>query len=117
MINTEIADLALKTAQSVRNTMLKAGRHFDDVDEDIIREYVQANLQNWQRDKKVGVQSSMQLAEEILIRRNHETKNLVEVELAMRVISSHFKNFVEAFQRQRDAEAAKIAESMPAIKV
>lgn len=117
MNNKDIANLALWTAEAVRKTMINAGRQFDAADEDIVREYIQADLQNWQHGKKIAVESSMQLAKEILARRNHETKNADEVEFAMQVICSKFQNFIDAFQRERDAEAAKIAESMPAIKV
>lgn len=117
MTNKEIANLAVWTAKSVSHTMLKAGRQLDDAGEDIIREYVQTDLQNWQRGEKVSVDSSMQLAKEILTRRNHETKTADRVEFAMNVICSKFPSFVEAYQRGRDAEAARIARSMPAIKV
>lgn len=117
MNNKDIANLAAWTAESVRNTLINAGRQLDAAGEDIIREYVQADLQNWQYGKQIAVESSMQLAKEILARRRHETENADEVEFAMNVICSKFQSFIDAFQRERDAEAAKIAKSMPAIKV
>lgn len=118
MTNREIATLALKTARAVRNRMLKADRPFDAAGEDIIREYVQIGLQNhWQRGEEITFDSYMQLAKEILKWRNHETKTVGEVELAMNVICLKFKEFVEVYQRGRDAESARIAELLPAIKV
>ena len=117
MTRKEIAGLAAWTAKSIKDTLTQDGRKLDDAGEDIIREYVQTDLLNWERGAKITVENSAQLVQEIMLRRRHETATEDEVFNALAILSSKFPAFVEKFQREREAEAKILAESMPAVKV
>ena len=117
MNSREINELAAWTAKAIKDTLKMDGRHLDDAGEDIIREYVQADLTNWQRGNKITMENSARLINEIMLRRRHETKTEHEVFNALAVLCSKFPAFVEENQRTRDEEAAKIAAVMPAIKI
>lgn len=117
MTSREIADLAAWTANSIRATLKFDGRKLDDAGADIIREYVQTDLTNWDRGEKVTAETSSRLAQEIMARRRHETQTENEVYISLSVLSSKFHEFVEEQVRKRDAEAKRLAATMPAIKV
>jgi hypothetical protein len=117
MTRKEIAELAAWTAKSIKDTLTMDGRKLDDAGEDIIREYVQRDLINWQRGEKITLENSTQLVQEIMLQRRHETDTEAEVYNALAVLCSKFPKFVEENQRERDAEAKRLAESMPAFKV
>ena len=117
MDKKEIADLAAWTAKSIKDTLAHDGRKLDDAGEDIIREYVAADLLNWQRGEKITVENSEKLAKEILARRSHETQTVGEVMNALMVLYSKFAAFVEGNSRKRAAEAEAMAATMPAVKV
>ncbi len=117
MNKKEIAELAAWTAKSIKDTLTMDGRKLDAAGEDIIREYVQTDLTNWQRGEKISVESSAQLVQEIFTRRRHETKTEDEVFNAMMILCSKFPAFVESQKREREAEAERLAEKMPAVKV
>ena len=117
MTEREIKELAAWTAKAIKDTLTIDGRHLDDAGEDIIREYVQADLTNWNRGNKITMENSARLVNEIMLRRRHETKTEGEVFNALAIMCTKFPSFVEENQRKRDEEAAKIAAAMPAIKV
>ena len=117
MNNKEIDSLAAWTAKSIKDTLTMDDRKLDDAGEDIIREYVQSDLKNFQRGEKITLESSALLVEEILSRRRHETATLAEVRNALSILSLKFPAFVEDTLRQREEEARKIAAKMPAIRV
>ena len=117
MTNREIAELALWTAKAIQDTLAIDGRKLDDAGTDIIREYVQTDLQNWKRGEKITVGNSAAIVKEILSRRSHETKTFDEVMNALTVLYMKFPNFIEEQQRAREAEAKILAAKMPAIKV
>lgn len=117
MTRKEIADLAAWTAKSIKDTLETDGRQLDDAGEDIIREYVQTDLRNWQLGKKITLETCEQTVQEILSRRSHETGTLNEVCNALMILSSKFPAFVESNLREREAEAKRLAETMPAVKV
>ncbi len=117
MTSKEIADLAAWTANSIQTTLKFDGRKLDDAGADIIREYVQTDLTNWDRGNKVTVETSTRLAQDIMAQRRHETQTENEVFISLSVLSSKFHEFVEDQLRQRAAEAKRLAATMPAIKV
>lgn len=117
MDKKEIAELAAWTAKAIKNTLTNDGRQLDDAGEDIIREYVATDLLNWQRGERITLEKSARLAQEIFARRRGETKNEDEVFNALSVLYSKFPAFVESNLRKREAEAQRLAASMPAIKV
>ena len=117
MDKKEIAYLASWTAKAIKDTLTQDGRQLDDAGEDIIREYVQTDLTNWERGEKITLDSSSKLVAKILERRRHETNTLSEVCNALMVLCSKFPEFVEENLREREAEARRLAASMPAIKV
>ena len=117
MNEKEIAELAAWTAKAIRDTVLQAGRTFDDAGEDIVREYVQACLSDWKYGKKISLEYCAETATELFAQRCRETKDGQEVFNALLTLGTKFPSFVEENQRERDAEAAKLAASMPAIKV
>ncbi|MBR4153168.1 MAG: hypothetical protein IKT98_09450 [Selenomonadaceae bacterium] len=117
MTSKEIDEIALWTAKSIKETLAKSDRKLDDAGEDIIREYLAKDLRNWQRGEKVTLETSARLVKEILSQRYNETETLNEVLNALKILSSKFPLFVENNQRQRAAEAQRLAASMPAIKV
>lgn len=117
MTSREIAELALWTAKAIQDTLAIDGRRLDDAGTDIIREYVQTDLKNWKRGEKITVGNSAALVKEILSRRSHETETFDEVISALTVLYMKFPDFVEDQQRQREAEAKRLAAVMPAIKV
>jgi len=117
MTSKEIADLAAWTANAIQSSLKMSGRKIDDAGADIIREYVQADLTNWNRGENITVEKSTQLGQEIMARRRHETQTENEVFISMSVLSSKFHEFVEDQLRKRAAEAKRLAATMPAIKV
>lgn len=117
MTKREIDEMAAWTAKSIQEALKTDGRELDDAGKDIIREYVQSDLQNWKRGEKVTLENSKNLVAEILSRRHQETKTLGEVLNALTVLCSKFPSFIEAQQREREAEARILAAVMPAIKV
>ena len=117
MDRKEIAALAAWTAREIQVTIKDSGRELDGAGEDIIREYVQASLTKWQRGEKINLENLSTLLTEIFQRRQHETKNADEVMNSMLILGSKFPSFVEEHQRERDAEAKRIAAAIPAIKV
>lgn len=117
MNKKEIADLAAWTAKSIQDTLTQDGRKLDDAGADIIREYVQTDLTNSERGEKITIENSIKLAQEILANRRHETKTEDETFNALMILSSKFPAFVTANRRKRDEEAARIAATMPAVKV
>ena len=117
MTTKEINDLAAWTAREIRNTVLQEGRTFDATGEDIVREYVRSCLVSQNRGDKISAELCAKLATEIFTRRQHETQTQTEVMNAMLIFGSKFPSFVADNQRQRDAEAAQIAATLPAVKV
>ena len=117
MNEKEIAELSAWTAREIRSAVLQEGRAFDAAGEDIVREYVQTCLLHWKRGGKVSLDHCAETVAEIFQRRQNETNTKEEVMNAMMLLGSKFPSFVEENQKQRDAEAAKIAASMPAVKV
>ena len=117
MNKKEIAELAAWTAKSIKDALAMDGRKLDAAGEDIIREYVQSDLLNWQRGEKITLENSSKLVQEIFTRRRHETKTEDEVFNAMMILCSKFPAFVESQQRERESEAERLAETMPAVKV
>lgn len=117
MTSKEIADLAAWTANAIQSSLKMNGRKIDDAGADIIREYVQTDLTNWDRGKPIKVETSTQLAQEIMARRRHETQTENEVFISLSVLSSKFHEFVEDQIRKRAAEAKRLAATMPAVKV
>ena len=117
MNSREIDSLAAWTAKSIKETLTAEGRKLDDAGEDIIREYIQSDLKNFQRGEKITLENSARLVDEILARRRHETTTLGEVMNALSILSAKFPVFVEESLRQREEEAKRIAAKMPAIKV
>ena len=117
MTRKEIADLAAWTAKAIKDTLTMDGRRLDDAGADIIREYVQTDLTNWERGNKVTVESSSRLVQEIMARRRHETATEGEVFNALSVLCAKFPDFVKEQTQAREAEAKRLAAKMPAIKV
>ncbi len=117
MDKKEIAELAAWTAKSIKDTLAYDGRQLDDAGEDIIREYVQTDLLNWQRGAKITLESSSLTVQKILERRRHETNTLNEVCSALMILCSKFPDFVASNMRAREAEAEIIADTLPAVKV
>ena len=117
MNEKEIAELAAWTARAIRGTIIQDGGKLDDAGEDIIREYIQADLKNWQRGEKITFESSTKVAQEITSRRRHETKTFDEVFYSIMILCTKFHDFVANNLRKREAEAVKIAATMPAVKV
>ena len=117
MNEREIAALAAQTAKEIHEAITDAGRVLDAAGEDIIKEYLTACLRMWQHGKKVTHESISSLITEIFQRRRHETQTEGEVMNAMLIFGTKFPAFVENDQRERDAEAARIAAAMPAVKV
>ena len=117
MTRKEIADLAVWTGKAIKDTLTMDGRKLDDAGADIIREYVQSDLTNWERGNKVTVESSSRLAQEIMARRRHETQTEVEVFNSLAVLCTKFPEFVDEQLQARAAEAKRLAAKMPAIKV
>ena len=117
MNEKEIAELAAWTAKAISDAVRQEKREFDDAGEDIVREYVQSCLLDWKRGKKISLEHCSEVVTEIFTRRRNETKTEGEVLNAMMILGSKFPSFVEEQQRERDAEAARLAASMPAIKV
>ena len=117
MTKKEISELAAWTAKSIQDTVRGSGRELDDAGTDIIREYVQSSLLSWERGEKITLENLSELVKKIFERRRHETKNEDEVMNAMMILAAKFPAFVENNQRQRDAEAQRIADAMPAVKV
>ncbi len=113
----EISELAAWAAKNIKEILITGGRKLDDAGEDIIREYVQTELKNWQLGEKITLENSSRLVDEILSRRQHETETLDEVMNALFLISAKFPGFVEENLRQREAEARILAAKMPAVKV
>ncbi len=116
MNTKEINELATWTAAEIRRTVLQEGRLFDAAGEDIVREYVRACLIPWQHGEKISVELCAKIADEIFSRRQNETQTQAEVRNAMLILGSKFPAFVADNQRERDAEAAQIAATLPAIK-
>ena len=117
MTEREINELAAWTAKEIRNTVLQEGRQFDEAGEDILRECVRACLLSQKRGDKISLELCAKIVTEIFKRRQHETQTQTEVLNAMLVFGSKFPSFVADNQRQRDAEAAQIAATLPAVKV
>ena len=116
MNTKEINDLAAWTAKSIADTIKEAGRTIDDAGTDIIREYVKACLIDWQHGGKASLENCAQLVTEIFQRRKSETATELEVFNAMMILGAKFPAFVAENQRERDAESAKFAAAMPAVK-
>lgn len=117
MNEKELAELAAWTARAIRNTIIQSVRKLDDAGEDIIREYIQADLRNWQRGEKITFESSTKVAQEITSRRRHKTKTFDEVFSAIMILCTKFHDFVTNNLCKREAEVAKLAVAMPAVKV
>lgn len=117
MDRKEIAELAAWTAREIRIAIKESNRELDDAGEDIIREYVQTFLTQWQRGKKMNLEALSALLMEIFMRRRHETKNEDEVMNSMLILGSKLPSFFEEHQRKRDEEAKIIANAMPVVKV
>ena len=117
MNEREIAALAAQTAKDIHETITEAGRVLDAAGEDIIKEYLTACLRMWQHGEKVTHESISPLITEIFQRRRHETQTEEEVMNAMLIFGTKFPEFVENERRERDAEAAQIAATLPAVKV
>ena len=117
MTTKEINELAAWTAREIRNTVLQEGRTFDAPGEDILCEYVRSCLVSQNRGDKISAELCAKLATEIFTRRQHETQTQTEVMNAIVIFGAKFPSFVENEQRARDAEAARIAATLPAIKV
>ena len=117
MTEKEINELAAWTAAEIRRTVLQEGRLFDAAGEDILCEFVRSCLLSQRRGDKISLELCAKIADEIFTRRKNETQTQAEVTNAMLIFASKFPSFVENNQRERDAEAAQIAASMPAIKV
>ena len=117
MNEREINELAAWTAREIRNAVLQEGRAFDAAGEDILCEYVRTCLVSQKRGDKISLELCAKLVTEIFTRRQQETQTQTEVMNAMLVFGSKFPSFVADEQRQRDAEAARIAAILPAVKV
>ncbi|MBR3745664.1 MAG: hypothetical protein IKN27_01735 [Selenomonadaceae bacterium] len=117
MNEKEINELAAWTAAEIRRTVLQEGRLFDAAGEDILCEFVRSCLLSQRRGDKISLELCAKILTDIFTRRQHETQTQTEVMNAMLIFGSKFPTFVADNQRERDAEAAQIAASLPAIKV
>ena len=117
MTTKEINELSAWTAREIRNAVLQEGRTFDAAGEDILCEYVRSCLVSRNRGDKISLEHCSKLLTEIFTRRQSETQTQTEVMNAMLIFGAKFPTFVENEQRQHDAEAARIAAVLPAIKV
>lgn len=117
MNTTEINDLAAWTAQSISDTIKDSGRTIDAAGTDIIRQYVQTCLHDWQLLGKASREHCAELVTEIFTRRKHETTTELEAFNAMMIFGANFPAFVENNRRMEEAEAARLAATMPAVKV
>lgn len=117
MNEREINELAAWTAKEIRNAVTEEGRAFDAAGEDIVREYVRTCLINWQRSGIATLEACSQPVTEIFQRRKHETQTELEVFNAMMIFGSKFPAFARNNQRERAEDAAKIAATLPAVKV
>ena len=117
MTTKEINELAAWTAREIRKAVLQEGRSFDAAGEDILCEYVRSCLVSKNCGDKISLELCAKLLTDIFTRRQHETQTQTETMNAMLIFGAKFPSFVEDEQRQRDAEAARIAAVLPAIKV
>lgn len=117
MNEREIAELSAWTAKSIREAIEESERELDDAGEDIIREYIQTCLRKKERGDKITLETCANLVTEIFTRRRNETKADLETFNAMMIFGANFPSFVEENRRARDAESARLAEELPAIKV
>ena len=117
MNEREIAELAAWTAKSIREAITEENRELDDAGEDIIREYIQTCLRKKERGDKITLETCAQLVTEIFTRRRNETKTDLETFNAMMIFGAKFPSFVDQNRRERDAESARLAEELPAVKV
>lgn len=117
MTTSEIARAAKMMARQCRRALNKNDIKLDDASESIIREYVQAELTNWQRENKYIPEMSAQLVRDILSRRLQETTAPFETAETLKLIFANLPALFDKIQREREAEAKALAAKLPAIKV
>ena len=117
MNSKEIAELAAWTAKTIQSTLQMDGRELDDAGADIIREALEKLLTVWQRGEKITNERMSGIVKEVFARRRDETKTFDETFNAVMILFSKFPAFAAEQQSKRDAEAARLAAVMPAVKV
>ena len=117
MTNREIAHAAKIMARKCRRGLKKCDIKLDDAAENIICEYVQTELKNWQRENKYIPEISAQLVEKILSTRLQETATPFETVETLKLIFANLPVLFDKIQREREAEAKELAAKLPAIKV
>lgn len=117
MNSKEIAELAAWTAKTIQGTLQIDGRKLDDAGTDIIREALEKLLTTWQRGRKITNEYMAEVVEEIFTRRRDETETVDEAFNAVMILFAKFPEFAAEQQSKRDAEAARLAAVMPAVKV
>ena len=89
----------------------------DRASEDIIKEYLRAELLRWQYGETITVENSAQSAQKIAEQRRQETATFDGLSGVLKTLSSFVPTAFEMLQKERDEEAQKLAASMSAIKV
>lgn len=89
----------------------------DEAGEDIIKEYLRAELTRWQFGEAITTDSSAQTAQKVLQRRRQDTTTFDGVSRVLKLLSPFVAQALEAMQRDRNEEAQRLASSMSAIKV
>lgn len=117
MTTKEIADLSTWTAKSICDTIKESGRKIDAAGQDIIREYIQTCLHDWQVNGNASLENCAQMATEIFMRRKSETKTELETFNSLLIFGANFPEFVKENQRERDAEATQLANEIPPVKI
>lgn len=103
MNDKEISALSTQTAADIAATIAKAGRAIDEAGTDILREYIQTCLGNWQRGEEISLEACSQWVTEIFTRRRNETQTELEAFNAMMIFGANFPAFVRDNQNQTEA--------------
>lgn len=89
----EIAELAMWTARAIYDTLKQDGVKLSAVEENLIAQFVQRMLTDWQSGKKIDTQHMLKLVDEMETPKNHKLSP--EIIRVLTVFVEKFPLFVE----------------------